>query len=193
MPIDYQLSKVYTIRSPSTVKFYLGTTVNPLSKRFSQHKANYKLFLQNKYRYTRSYDILKLGDAYIELFESYPCNSKEELHKREGELIRLHKDSIVNVNIAGRTVKEYAIEEKDKIKAYREIHKDEIKEQQQNYLIVNKDKIKIQRKNNYEINKIEILEKKKDYYQSNKDEIIAKTKLRYISKKNHSTSNDESK
>ena len=42
---------------------------------------------------------------YIELFENFPCNSKEELNKREGEIIR--EIGTVNKTIAGRTHKEY--------------------------------------------------------------------------------------
>lgn len=118
MPIDYQLSKVYTIRSPSTDKFYLGTTVKTLSGRFSGHKSNYKFFLQGKYKCNvSSYEIIKLGDAYIELLESYPCNSKEELLKREGELLRLHKDNIVNKrreNITNDERKQKMLEYKEK-------------------------------------------------------------------------------
>ena len=51
--------------------------------------------------------IIELGfdDFYIELYENYPCNSKEELNKREGEVIR--EIGTLNSNIAGRTKEEY--------------------------------------------------------------------------------------
>lgn len=92
--MDYQNGKIYTIRSPHTTKYYIGGTTQTLAKRFSYHK---------KYPTLTSKDIISLGDAYIELMELCPCNSVEELRKREGELIREHKENCVNKNIAGRT------------------------------------------------------------------------------------------
>jgi hypothetical protein len=97
----YQNSKIYTIRSHQTDLFYIGSTCNSLSKRFNEHKS------QNQ---TSSKKIIDYGDAYIELLELFPCNSKIELNKREGELIRFYKDNIVNVKIDGRTPKEYCFD-----------------------------------------------------------------------------------
>jgi len=41
----------------------------------------------------------------IELYELYPCNTNQELHRREGEVIR--QLGTLNKCIAGRTQKEY--------------------------------------------------------------------------------------
>ena len=98
----YHNSKIYTIRSHQTDKFYIGSTIDKyLSKRFSNHKNNNK-----NNNGTSSYEILQFDDAYIELLENFKCESREELNKREGELIRQYKDQCVNKNIAGRTQKE---------------------------------------------------------------------------------------
>src|ERR1700731_4436191 len=70
--------------------------------RFSLHKSNYKGWLIGNGNYVTSYEILKYDDAYIELFEKYPCESKEQLLKRKGEVIRTSTDA-VNKNLAGRT------------------------------------------------------------------------------------------
>jgi hypothetical protein len=79
-----------------------------------------------------SYKILEFGDDYIELLEAYQCNSKIELHKREGELIRQYKDICVNRCIAGRTKKQFYEDNKEKLqkqqKEYREENKEKIKE-----------------------------------------------------------------
>ena len=40
---------------------------------------------------------------YIELFENFPCNSKEESNKKEGQVIR--EIGTINKQIAGRTKK----------------------------------------------------------------------------------------
>ena len=49
----------------------------------------------------------KLGSDkfYIELYEMCKCDTKEELNKREGEIIR--QIATMNMKIAGRTKKEY--------------------------------------------------------------------------------------
>ncbi len=105
----YENGKIYTIRSPRTDKFYIGSTCNPLSKRFYQHKSKCKEFQKDntsKGTYITSYEILIYHDAYIELLELYPCKSKIELTKREGQLIRENKNNVVNKVVNGRTPKE---------------------------------------------------------------------------------------
>ena len=87
---------------PHAVKYIhiynIGSTCQEyLSRRFQEHKRS-----TNK---TKSKILIDFGDAYIELLEKFPCETLQELHKREGELIRI-KDTCVNVCIAGRTDKE---------------------------------------------------------------------------------------
>lgn len=96
--MDYKNSKIYTIRSPQTDKYYIGATTQPLSKRFHTHKQKLNCM---------SREIIGLGNAYIELLEEYPCDTKEQLNAREGVLQREHKANIVNRNISCRTVEEY--------------------------------------------------------------------------------------
>ena len=57
--------------------------------------------------------MLKYDDCYIELLEYYPCNNKTELNKYEGQKQREFKNECININIAGRTKKEYYNENKD--------------------------------------------------------------------------------
>jgi hypothetical protein len=88
---DYSNGKIYAIRSHRTEEFYIGSTIQPLSVRIGGHKANYNTYIRTKKScYCSSAEILKYNDFYIELLELYPCNSKDELCKREGELIRLN-------------------------------------------------------------------------------------------------------
>ena len=54
---------------------------------------------------------------YIELYENYPCNSKQELEKREGEITRLIGN--VNSKIPGRGNAEYYQDNKDRISSRR--------------------------------------------------------------------------
>ena len=146
--MEFQNAKIYTIRSFQTDKYYIGSTNHKtLSQRLSKHRSNYREWLKDKDNgYTTSYEIIKYDDCYIELLELYPCNLKAELHKREGEMIRLHKDSLVNNNIPCRTQKEYQIENKQKIKdrnaIYSVVNKQKINDNQAIYRVENKQKIK---------------------------------------------------
>jgi hypothetical protein len=49
--------------------------------------------------------------------KNFPCENKEQLNKREGEIIR--EIGTLNKKIAGRTQKEYIEDNKDKIKEYK--------------------------------------------------------------------------
>jgi hypothetical protein len=67
---------------------------------------------------------------YIEWYELYSCNSKEELNKREGEFIR--QIATLNMDIEGRTKSEYYTDNNEKMdikdrKHYNE-HAEEIKQ-----------------------------------------------------------------
>ena len=166
---DYTKGKVYCIRSYQTDDIYIGSTTQALSMRIGGHRANYKLYLNNKYNYVTSFEIIQYDDCYIELIELCSCLSKEELCKREGEHIRLMH--CVNKYIAGRTIKQYREDNKDElkeyIKQYREEHKNELKQ----YRESNKDEIAERSKKYYEDNKDEIKKKKKQYREEHKNEL----------------------
>ena len=101
---DYSQGKIYTIRcrnDPALI--YVGSTIQPLSKRFGEHKRHSKNTQKypNHQLYTKIED---WNDWYIELYLVYPCNSVEELRQKEGEIIRAI--GTLNRCIAGRTPKE---------------------------------------------------------------------------------------
>ena len=128
-------SKIYTIRCKSDpTLIYVGSTIQPLSKRLYDHKhvshnENNKQFNQPVYKYIREH-----GDwenFYIELYETFVCTSKEELMRREGEVIRLIgtlnyvKHPIVDNKEEHRKayVQIYKVENKDNIvKRHKEYH-----------------------------------------------------------------------
>jgi len=179
--MDYKNGKIYTIRSYQTDDLYIGSTTQTLTKRLSTHKSNFKRWKNGKYSYTSSYDIIKYGDAYIELLELFPCSCKMELCRREGELIR--SMDCLNKRIAGRTDKEYRDENKDKLKEYREENKDKTKEYDKEYYQENKDKRKEQQKEYCEANKDKLKIKKREYREANKDKIKDKLKEYYEANK----------
>ena len=92
---DYQLGKIYKIECNVTEKVYIGSTCEPtLARRLTKHLTNYKRYLNGTYSYVSSFDVLQNRNYDIVLIESYPCNSKDELHSRE----RYHTNNIDCVN-----------------------------------------------------------------------------------------------
>ena len=187
----YNTAMIYSVRSPHTENYYIGSTTQKLCKRFSDHNINYKAYLKGTSKFITSFKILELGDAYIELLEEYACENKDELHKREGELILDHKNNCVNKRIEGRTKKEYRIDTIEKSKAYREAHidkkiqyridnKDKIKQQSKQYRIDNKELISKQHKQFKLDNKESISMQSKQYYKDNIENIKANAKLPYL-------------
>jgi hypothetical protein len=140
--VNYQNGKIYTIRSPSINKYYIGSSCSPLFKRYNKHKSDYTKY-QNGSTWLSSFEILKFDDAYIELLENYPCNSKEELLMREGQLIRQYKDDIVNKNRPNLTHIEYNEYHKQYNQEHSEIYKkyrDDNKEQFKKYNDIHNEK-----------------------------------------------------
>lgn len=128
MPVNYANARIYAIRSPNHPGFYIGSTAAPLSRRMAQHRYTHK---KNDNPTLTSNIIMDAGDAYIELIECYPCASKQELEKREGELIRA-TEGCINAKIAGRTGAEYYADNRERLlvaaRDYAVEHKEHIRE-----------------------------------------------------------------
>ena len=124
--VNYQLGKIYTVRSLTSPEIYVGSTVAPLCKRMAQHRRDWK---KEEVLGLHKEIVKDINEWYIELYELFPCNLKCELEKREGEVIR--QIGTLNKRIAGRTRKEYYIDNFDKIN-----------EKQKEYYIDNADKLK---------------------------------------------------
>jgi hypothetical protein len=170
MVLDYQYSKIYVIKSYQTDKIYIGSTVLKLGARLTDHKKSNKKINKK----CSSKIITDLGDSYIELLELFPCDSRTELNKREGALIRLYKDNVVNRNIAGRTSTEYRQDNQDKLMEKRKV-----------YVKANKEAINIKEKAKYQKNKEQNVyqERIKVYRQENKEAIKQYQKLYREAKK----------
>jgi hypothetical protein len=148
---NYQNSKIYAIRSilkPDLV--YVGATVRSLSERFGAHTR-----VNNK---CTSKQVVEVGDAYIELIELFPCNTKEELCKRENELIRSMDCVNKFTYVVGRTMSEYKRDNKVKIDLYNKQHYQDHKQD-----------LSIKKKQYYIENKQAVLAQQKQYQQDTKD------------------------
>jgi len=104
---------IYSIRSHQTKDIYIGSTIQTLSMRIASHRREYKRWLKTNTKYCSSFKLIQYEDVYIELIEEINVQSRQELRKLEGECIR--KTNCVNKIIAGRTKKEYNLDNRDKI------------------------------------------------------------------------------
>ena len=152
---DYKQGKIYVIWSPNTDKVYIGSTAQPLHKRFHEHKR--KLTGQ-KSDTTANEILLACADARIELIEDYPCATKAELNRREGQIMREY-DKRVNQLIAGRTVAEYRADNREKIAA-----------QMREYRAKNRERLAVQRREYRAKNRERELLRHKEYRQRKKEQ-----------------------
>jgi len=175
---DYKQGKIYCIRSHQTDDIYIGSTIETLSRRLSGHRRTYKCSLNRKHNYVASFELIKYDDCYIELLEECPCDNRNQLERREGQLIREMK--CINKRIAGRSKKEYREEHKEQKKKYYEDNKEKIAEQQKKYYEDNKEQIAEQKKKYNQEHKEELKEYRKKYNQEHKE----KRKKHYEEHKN---------
>ena len=191
MTINYQLGKIYKLIDKydnECIPYYGSTTQKYLSCRLSQHVRNYRRYINNKTNLTTSYNLFKKYDIeniIIILVENYPCNSKNELEMKERFYIE--NNICVNKQIPTRTLKEYAIDNKEKIqnyqKDYRELNKDLRNKNKKDYYKKNKKKLLEYRKlyhlKNYEKQKEKLIDNQKLYRLNNKDKIFEKRSKKF--------------
>jgi len=175
---NYANGKIYKIWSTQTEQIYIGSTCTALCSRLAKHRNNFKQYKVGKRGYMTSFEILKYGDAKIELIEDFKTDRREQLTAREGHYIRTL--NCVNKRIENRTKKEYYEANKDEIKEhkkqYYEDNKDKIKEYKKQYYEDNKEKLKEKRRKYREQNKEKIKKKDKQYYEQNKEKYRVKIK-----------------
>jgi hypothetical protein len=142
---NYQNAKIYKIKSLHSDDEYIGSTCNSLARRITGHRDAFNKFKKGEGNYCSSYHLFEIGGEYIELIETFPCNTKQELLNKEGEYV---KASLNNVNklIPGRTYQEWYEANKHilsaKRKLYRQTHKEQIKIKDKAYREVNAEKLK---------------------------------------------------
>ena len=111
---------------------YIGSTEKTLEERLKGHENNYKRYLEGKYTYITSFDIIKKGNYRIELLEECHINNTHELRVIEGTYQQ--EMDCVNKHIAGLTQKESG-------KKYYESHKAELAEKDKKWREENKAKL----------------------------------------------------
>ena len=149
----YGNGKIYKIVDNAYTECYIGSTIMALSSRMALHRRDYKQYKAGHAGYVSSYELFDLcgiENCKIELIEDYPCESREQLAKREGYYIMQEK--CINKVVAGRTEKEW-----------RDGRREQKKEYDKNYRETNKEKKKATDKAYYEANKEALIAKNKGY------------------------------
>lgn len=194
----HKLGIIYKFVCNKTNKLlYVGSTTKTLEHRLAQHRYNESYGPDGtNYRYVYKY-ISDVGwsNVSIDIVEHFPYQDVVDLRNREGYYIRLMKPEY-NINIAGRTMKEYRDENKYELaeysKRYRAEHKSEIAKYSKLYNQEHKaqhaeymkqymkqyrakhrhENIQYERSRQYyQDNKAEIAERKKRYYEENKHKL----------------------
>ena len=141
---DYSYGKIYKVVSPSSGLVYIGSTCQTLSQRMTDHKKYHKKWVKTGVINVSSVYVLECGDAKIHLIEKWPCSSKKELHRREGE--HQLKNECVNMCVAGRTPSEWRVAHRDdilkRVYEWRENNKDKVKKNIKRYHLKNDKKLK---------------------------------------------------
>ena len=183
---DYSTGKIYQIIPTCDYEegdIYIGSTIRQLSERMNSHRAK-----RDGCKSKLLFEKYGVENCKIELIEAYPCDNRDLLLKREGEIQRSIK--CINTKIAGQTYQDriklhpelldvkkaynkvyseiHREELNQKARAYSEIHREELCEKSKQYALKNQDHIK---------------EYQKAYRDAHKDKIKAYNKAYRLTEK----------
>lgn len=150
----YKDGKIYIIRNNTDGSLvYVGSTIRSLAERMSRHRHDCSTDKCKGWLFYRTINASSnyWDDWDISLHSAFPCNSKKELCRREGEIIR--EIGTLNERIAGRTLKERYNEEKPRLakqmKEYYDRKQEDILKQKREYYIRNREKIREKSRQRY--------------------------------------------
>ena len=157
--VNYQYGKIYRIVCMETGEVYIGSTTQPLPKRLAGHRIQCKAQHKIGSRKLTSFPIIERGNYRIYLYEDFPCETKAQLERREGELIMSTK--CVNKTTPGVDFKNNPE------------HRSAVKKR---YRARNRDKYLAGCKDYYARNREKLLAGCKDYHARNRDKKLADMK-----------------
>ncbi len=138
----------------------------------TEHRNHYSKWQNGKAGNVSAFQIFDtygVENCRIELIELCPCNSRDELHQREGHYIR--SLDCVNKVIPHRSKREYEVDNKDKISLRKQI-----------YYASHTEHIKTRNKLYEEVNKVKISIRKAKYMKDNKELIELRNKTVFVCK-----------
>ena len=114
---EIKKAKIYKIYDNTNGNIYYGSTTQKLSYRLTNHRNDYKKFLDGKRAYVKSFDIIQNGDFTISLVEEFEYESKDVIKQKERYYIE--NNQCVNKQIPGRTKKQYREDNREKFKQWK--------------------------------------------------------------------------
>ena len=84
------VGRIYKIKSRSHSQVYIGSTRKLLATRFAEHCAEYEKYKNGDASFVTSFELIKLGDAWIELIHEDTFESDEALRMLEQHHIDRH-------------------------------------------------------------------------------------------------------
>ena len=177
-PIDYSNVSFDKLccNDPSITDIYVGHTTNfTRRKNHHKHSCNTEHYTHDTHYNVYVYRFIRENGGWnnwsmIELC-SKSCENKRDAERVERQYIE-NLCATLNKRIPIRTNEEW-----------RELHKEELKEQSKNYKELNKEELIKKNKQYRELHKDEIKEKRKQYRELHKDEIKEKKRQYYQQKK----------
>lgn len=163
-PNRYASGKIYKLVNDVDNEIYVGSTCLPLHKRLYEHKS-----LSKKRPNARVYQYVhQIGwqNVKIVLLETYACNTKDELLRRERHWIDELKPSLNKV-LPLRTPKEW-----------REANIEAIQQNRKKYMDANREDINEKRREKMHFNREEYNEKQRQWRQANLTSHLEKQRKR---------------
>ena len=84
------VGRIYKIKSKRHSQVYIGSTRKLLATRFAEHCAEYEKYKNGDASFVTSFELIKLGDAWIELIHEDTFESDEALRMLEQHHIDRH-------------------------------------------------------------------------------------------------------
>lgn len=130
----YHEAIIYKIVADDTPNIYIGSTIQPLYRRFSLHKS-----IKNN---TGSKILFTYPNTRIELIERYACESNNKLREREQHYIEINKDICLNYCRAHIQEEQKSIVANERAKKHYADNKEHKLKRVKEYRLENLEKIK---------------------------------------------------
>jgi group I intron endonuclease len=95
--VNYQNGKIYKLVNDIDDDIYVGSTCKQLSNRMAKHRTDAKASNHKQRKVYQKMNAFGIEHFKIVLIENHPCDSREELTRREDYYIRQMKPSLNTV------------------------------------------------------------------------------------------------
>lgn len=179
---------IYRITNTKNDKCYIGSTRQQLEHRRRQHFYSYNRFKKYGTNCCRSFVLIDEDtkeNIKIELLEE--INTDDIKTARTRERFHIQNNNCVNIIQPTRTNREWANDNREKVKEIGKRYREKNKEKIKLYRDANKERKALVNKLYRDANKERIRQRDKLYYQKNKERIKKRSMENYYSKKGNTS------